>query len=342
MAFSHAIYYPWIDIEDSEWLKTAILYWDKISTIVPGHLDQPYNSVDSAFLYQADILVPEFVQSGDPAVLEASNSFLVYLRTPEAETIILPRGRRIIRLPSINRTRDLAKLDRWKIGDHLYLALKESGNVLEEGHWLIFDRQSINYYMTLLAASLSLEKHFSPLTYDGSFEPMINRAKRGDNPKTKKQDLGEALLAQFTLETIKIAPDTPLEALITFRDDHKDEIALFRSELGSLAQTIDPETPSLDALQQQVYDIYTNKIHPAVHLLEKALTAKRIRTLVTHLSSIIFAESLSYFAPNTLYNLATFAGCQIIGNAINYGIDRQQALMDNPYSFILSARAELS
>ena len=35
MAFTRALYYPTIDISNEEWLKTAILYWDEINTIVP-------------------------------------------------------------------------------------------------------------------------------------------------------------------------------------------------------------------------------------------------------------------------------------------------------------------
>ena len=35
MAFTRALYYPTIDISNEAWLKTAILYWDEINTIVP-------------------------------------------------------------------------------------------------------------------------------------------------------------------------------------------------------------------------------------------------------------------------------------------------------------------
>ena len=30
-----ALYYPFIDIQNEKWLKTALLYWDEIRTIVP-------------------------------------------------------------------------------------------------------------------------------------------------------------------------------------------------------------------------------------------------------------------------------------------------------------------
>ena len=41
MAFTKALYYPWIDIKDESWLKTTILYWNHIQTIVPESFDNP-------------------------------------------------------------------------------------------------------------------------------------------------------------------------------------------------------------------------------------------------------------------------------------------------------------
>lgn len=35
MSFTKALYYPTIDILNEDWLKTAVLFWDEINTIVP-------------------------------------------------------------------------------------------------------------------------------------------------------------------------------------------------------------------------------------------------------------------------------------------------------------------
>jgi hypothetical protein len=35
MSFGHALYYPRINLTNKNWLKYAVLYWDKISRIVP-------------------------------------------------------------------------------------------------------------------------------------------------------------------------------------------------------------------------------------------------------------------------------------------------------------------
>lgn len=34
-AFLNALYYPSIDITNINWLKTAVLFWDSVSIIVP-------------------------------------------------------------------------------------------------------------------------------------------------------------------------------------------------------------------------------------------------------------------------------------------------------------------
>lgn len=342
MAFTHAIYYPWIDIEDSAWLKTAILYWDKISTIVPSYMDKPYNNPDCAYLESVGVVIPEFVQPGQGIVEEASSNFLNYLSSSEAKRILLPPRVNVLRLPSVDTTIDVARVNKWKLGDELTKAMIRSGRVREDGEWLIFDKQSVNYYMALLAAGISSSKHFAPLTNDGVFESISNKVKRGDEPNIKKQHLGEALLAHMTLETVCIAEDTPLETILTFRADYSDEIGRFRAAIGGFAEKIDPETPSFEALEQQVTDIYKNEIEPAIKYLRKALAGRKFRLAATQLTSIIFAQSISSLALDAPLNIAVSASCMIVGNAINYLIDRKQDLMSNPYSYILSAQSQFS
>lgn len=49
--FNIALYYPTIDIQDEGWLKTALLFWDGIRTIVPESLvDMAYENNTTRFL----------------------------------------------------------------------------------------------------------------------------------------------------------------------------------------------------------------------------------------------------------------------------------------------------
>jgi hypothetical protein len=305
-------------------------------------MDAPYETAEGAILMQEHILEPEYVSSGRDVVEVASHNFLEYIRTPEAETILLSSGAKPLHIPTIEAATQLARLNKEKISKRLADELVESGRVLQDYIWLIFDKESIDYYMTLLATEVASDKHFGLLTNESMYEPLADRARRGDNPAIDKQRLGEVLLAQVTLDTVEIAPETPIESLLDFRHDYKDEIGRFREEMGKLAKDIDPETKTLDGLQQQVQDIFINKVQPSINSLQRALGGRRVRTTVAHLSSIIFAGSINYLTPGTPANLATYAGCEIIGNTVNYLIDRKQELEENPYSFVLSARSNLS
>ena len=53
-----ALYYPYIDIADPKWLRSAILIWDEIKTIVPRAINNPYRGKDTKILWQEEFLEP--------------------------------------------------------------------------------------------------------------------------------------------------------------------------------------------------------------------------------------------------------------------------------------------
>lgn len=53
-----ALYYPHIDIDDRQWLRSAVLYWDEIKTIAPSALRRPYKNKDTNILWKEGFLEP--------------------------------------------------------------------------------------------------------------------------------------------------------------------------------------------------------------------------------------------------------------------------------------------
>lgn len=53
-----ALYYPHIDIPDPKWLRSAILFWDEIKTIVPRTIDDPYQTEDTKILRKEGFIEP--------------------------------------------------------------------------------------------------------------------------------------------------------------------------------------------------------------------------------------------------------------------------------------------
>ena len=52
------LYYPYIKIEDGKWLRNAILYWDKIASIVPSIDYDEYHSSEVDFLEDQGMYIP--------------------------------------------------------------------------------------------------------------------------------------------------------------------------------------------------------------------------------------------------------------------------------------------
>jgi len=92
MAFTKALYYPRIQIRDDSWLKTAILYWDEIKTIVPASMRMPYSSNVGQEFFEARVLTPLFVHPGLPAVERLGEKVLDYLTSPEASDVLRENG----------------------------------------------------------------------------------------------------------------------------------------------------------------------------------------------------------------------------------------------------------
>jgi hypothetical protein len=53
-----ALYYPYIDIHDPLWLRSAVLFWDEIKTIAPRAVSTPYQNEETRVLWQEGFLEP--------------------------------------------------------------------------------------------------------------------------------------------------------------------------------------------------------------------------------------------------------------------------------------------
>src|ERR1039458_4731516 len=85
---SQALFYPWIDIRDEAWLKTSLLYWDSVRTIVPASIESPYSTETGRALEAAGFLVPLRVHSAMDEIEELTEDTLAYLNTAEGTELL--------------------------------------------------------------------------------------------------------------------------------------------------------------------------------------------------------------------------------------------------------------
>lgn len=92
MLFSKALFYPTIDIHDEEWLKTAYLFWDEISTIVPQSMvGRAYENNTTQYLEDVGFLNPFVVNPDSSLVKNLVKPVKTYAKTKEGKECLKQR-----------------------------------------------------------------------------------------------------------------------------------------------------------------------------------------------------------------------------------------------------------
>jgi hypothetical protein len=369
MAFTKALYYPHIEIEDDGWLKTAFLYWDEIQTIVPASMDEPYRTKTSCELYHAGALSPLHVHPGMTGIRKLAGRVLDYLGSHEAEGLLIGDSlehSEYIHPEKLPAFDELAHIHPEKLPDLVRRKLEQiSAN--REGEWLRVDRGFAEFYMTLLATELADNVGLGLLTdlpagdrlstavrLEGRIipnlrmpDPYYRRYHRdyfeaGMMPHT----LSQALLADLTIQRISISPETPVESILKFKADHASELGRFRTKLAELTKGVEGEL-SVEAIRQRVHDTYENEVKPAIGDLKESLSGSKLKWSA---DSFVKMSLLSVGAGSALVNfglsipqaLLAGAGISLTASAVLYNCARREEIRRNPFSYVLAAERQFA
>lgn len=369
MAFTKSLYYPWIDVHDEAWLKSAALYWDIIQTIVPEALDRPYSTKTAKQLQDQGILVPLRVRSDLCEIEDLTQDVLTYLRSQEGMELLAGANRNHVylhpdKLP--NAVRRLARMHPEKMSHEIRYMLEESGlSRPSRGEFIEVRDEFANFYMTLLATRLS-EKIGAGLVTSSSLPHRLSLKAKTDSQMTDiigfserhgyeyepyaerravRRELAQGMLVELMLEEIAVDPTTSIERIIKYRNDHASELGRFRAKVGQLTSSL-PENESLPAMRQQVADLYINEVKPAIDDLKKSLTGGRIKWLTTGWMSLAFISAgsssvLVGMGLATANALLVGAGISLVSSGILYNVTKQDSLRANPYSYLMSLQKEM-
>lgn len=366
-----ALFYPWIDIKDETWLKTSLLYWDSIQTIVPESIESPYSTETAQALKAANFLIPLRVQSSMHEIEELTSDVLTYLNTSEgAELLLARRGslRHPIHLEKLPRQLGrLVRMHPEKLPSEIRYLLE--GVYTGRDEWAMVDDGFANFYMTLLATRLAERNGAGLLTSLPSADRLAGAARldaqiNGLIPwriagvdrdwreyeafgrrHYMRHELSPGMLAHLSIERIGIMPDTPIDRLIAFKEEYRDELALFRTKIEQLTTPISTDLP-VEALRQRITDIYQGEVEPAINNLKKALKGRRIRSTAEGILKVAFLSAgptslLIHSGMDIPTALLAGAGISLIVQQTLYNMDKEESLRTNPYAYLLSAEREL-
>jgi len=366
MAFTQALFYPFIDITDEGWLKSALLYWDKIYTIVPESVEHPYTTQTGKILQNANCLMPLRVNSEIEEIKNLSRDVIKYINSEEGAQYLVSEGNSKGYILYGERTE--STLDRFtyihpdKLSADIKYRLNNTSdkNYGNENGWYTTTNQFANFYMTLLATRLSERLGFGLLSHEliadrlaiatrldaemsGTIATMRRRwneyAAFGER-RMAPEYLAQGMLVNMILEKVKIDPETPVDKILGFRETHSDELGKFRMEIDSLTQVVKEEMP-MQAMHQKLADICLNKIVPTTESLKRGLTGTGIKWATENFLKVALLSTTATSVMTTLglsvpQALFVGAGISLASSGVLYNLERKKSLDDNPYAYMLS------
>lgn len=340
MPFQKALYYPYIEIQDENWLKNSMFYWDKIQTIVPDYMEYPYETITGQELFDANILKPYYVNSEMNEVENLTEDIIQYLTTPEGQNVLkkdtysdqdyylyttkLPNS-----IKSILKEHQI--LDTEYSIDNFEKKLEESKDEL------LLDKKFNDFYMTLLAANISENINAELLTDTDLNDELALRIKLDYDP-LNHPNISKGTLIKMIFENMEINSETPIENIISFRDDHSYELLNFKNKIVELSESATNSPP--DEIHEITEHVYNNEFLPSLNALKETLKDNEIKWSIGGTVQIsTFISSCITLSPNTNFEsiaLLSAFGISLIASAVSYNNDKKSILRDNPYSYILS------
>lgn len=355
-AFSNALYYPNIDIQNIDWLKTSILFWDSISTIVPESLKEPYKQRDTQYLADIGFLRPLYVHSNDRSVVGIEEDILDILYSPEFLQIVLSsQNNKYSKIWNEKMSYGVKEqLKSMIYSDKMsYMIKREIRHCIHnfnKSEVYFLDDKFVYIYMITLANKLCEDHSLGMITDDIPCFNISNTVRFGNHTliypedhffhrRPKDHQLEQGVLLDYIINGLSISPDTSIEELIDFKNHHKDELGLFRTQLSKLTQDFDASKP-IEIIQQEIEDLYKNEFIPSFDNFKKALKSSGIKWFTNSFFKVSLFSTSSTSVPMALLGLpveqALFAGIgiSIITSLISYNINKMESLRNSPYSYL--------
>ncbi len=360
MGFTKALYYPTIDIRNEDWLKTAVLFWDEIFTIVPSSMKIPYQIDSTQFLSDVGILKPLRVNPEIDFIEELSSDVLSYLNTNEGFQVLTQSGGTYSTIHRVKLPKEIVRLFDIHPEKLPYEIQHQMKNYLTREGWFRVDSNFAIFYMTLLANKICERRSIELLTDNSSVANLADKVRLNNQVVINGRDymhrynhrdqkpllLAQGLMTNLIIQGIRIGTTSSLEDIINFKRQHLDELGLFRTNIAKLVQSVSKEGP-IEAMQQQVEDIYKDEFLPAYNNFKMALESSKIKWLSDNLMNISFISTTATTLPMDLLELTlpqallAGVGVSLISSVVLYNQDKKERIRTNPYSYLLAINSQI-
>ncbi len=329
--FGTALYYPYIHVQNENWLKCALLYWDRIRRIVPNELED-------------DALVNRYTKEG----LLVDTNCLDYRDDAASlfKTHFLPVIEGDLRSSLADSSELLSELSmtvyNTKLCDALRSDLETKGFIERSGPWYRTVPLVGGYFMISLAAAMSEKINAPMITDTPAYQKASQYCLYGGTDQTESSDQTDDLLLQLKLPfpCPDSLADVPVSEIVKFRQKYNDERMRFREaveELKFAFSKLEDENARLDFLNEK-----KQKIATAVQDHSRALESSHINTVssafqVSAPTVVTSAAALLPFQGAVSATILMSAG--IIISSMTWWTkirqDKRQLVKDCPWHYLL-------
>lgn len=276
------LYYPSIEIPNKEWLLSALLYADSISTIVPYDvMAKPDFDDDLRYLYELKVYRPVYIEN-------VLNDYKQQFGEFEKLFIKATTGEQFKKLSVPGVIDQPAMLYHQKLTSGIRYHLKQEGLIKGEGGMgVVTNETAALLYMALLAqyvAKVSEKDLVIPSTDLKKYEAIAFT-------------LTEEKVPAFTILLDNVlpipAPGSSVKQIMAFKRVRKDELFHFRQYLNSVQEKLrKAETKS------QVLEVLVNtqeEIEKGIRDLERTMKEGGIKAFFTSFESLLKLDSPKLF-----------------------------------------------
>lgn len=275
--FRTALYYPYIDINDSQWLRTAILFWDGIQTIVPSEIAEPYTNPETRLLQGEGLLTPLPCDLQGELLEDLGRRVVKYVEQPDLPHGALKkvmgarfdwRRRHPRRLPDMLADRSVqARLHPAKMSHTMRERL--AGAHYDDEGFLIVEGQFAAFYMSALATRLARDTGTIALTNDRhAFGLQLSTML--DEVASHTPTAADGLLMSVVFESLTLDASVPIERVVSFRRQNEHRLQALAIRLEDLTEKIGgAEDPR--ELHEKAGRYYVRRVRPEIESLKDSL-----------------------------------------------------------------------
>jgi hypothetical protein len=352
--YGQALYYPHVRFRSRQWLRTSLLYHDKIWRIVPPGLDDyelelGYGLPDSKIIDEIRALRSEGIIENEvvsPVVTKVSADFTEFVKANLTDPA---RRKELIPELSADQQYQWYRIHPGKLDPTLRDLLHDLHLAREvphdhHGDWDL-DITTGGMYMYFLAQALAKNR---PIISDSPKFQALAYAPPDLGLNRRGVDVDKGfMLAVASFETVHPLgiEHVPVGKLIKFREDHQEERTRFHLEVAKLAKdlsSIDHADQVSDALEPHVKIVKEN-----TKILQRKINALGLdcaRNIFTFSVPgwAVAAAAARAILPTNPYLLAG-AGVLSVGFTLaKYRLDRKNLRGESPWSYLLSLRNDIT